>query len=174
MARAMLDDLLRVFRQRAFRAGHAGHAGGLHGVLGADLVAHQADGFRARADEDEAGFLDALGEVGVLGQEAVAGMDGLGVGDLGRRDDGRECSGSWPMGAGPMHTDSSASLTYLASVSASECTTTVLMPSSRQARWMRRAISPRLAIRIFSNILDTPAVEVRLTAVGPRKGGCAA
>src|SRR3954470_9035901 len=51
-----------------------------------------------------------------------------------------------------MHTDSSASLTYFASVSASECTTTVRMPSSRQARWMRSAISPRLAIRIFSNI----------------------
>src|SRR5690606_30438032 len=51
-----------------------------------------------------------------------------------------------------MQTDSSASLTYLASVSAWECTTTVLMPSSRQARWTRRAISPRLAIRIFSNI----------------------
>ena len=29
---------------------------------------------------------------------------------------------------------------------------TVLMPISRQARWMRRAISPRLAIRIFPNI----------------------
>src|SRR5512139_2345786 len=51
-----------------------------------------------------------------------------------------------------MHTDSSASLTYLASRSASEWTTTVLMPSSRQARWMRSAISPRLAMRIFSNI----------------------
>src|ERR1051325_113092 len=52
-----------------------------------------------------------------------------------------------------MHTDSSASLTYFASVSASECTTTVRMPSSRQARWMRSAISPRLAIRIFPNTL---------------------
>src|ERR1044071_7346870 len=51
-----------------------------------------------------------------------------------------------------MHTDSSASFTYFASVSASEWTTTVRMPSSRQARWMRSAISPRLAIRIFSNI----------------------
>src|SRR5258706_7387657 len=50
-----------------------------------------------------------------------------------------------------MHTDSSASFTYFASVSASEWTTTVRMPSSRQARWMRSAISPRLAIRIFSN-----------------------
>src|SRR5207237_702393 len=52
-----------------------------------------------------------------------------------------------------MHTDSSASLTYLASRSASECTATVLMPSVRQARWMRRAISPRLAMTIFS-IMD--------------------
>src|SRR4051794_2485597 len=51
-----------------------------------------------------------------------------------------------------MHTDSSASITYLASASASECTATVLMPSSRQARWMRSAISPRLAMRIFSNM----------------------
>src|SRR6476661_8164546 len=51
-----------------------------------------------------------------------------------------------------MHTDSSASITYFASASASEWIATVLMPISRHARWMRRAISPRLAIRIFSNI----------------------
>src|SRR6185436_17689517 len=51
-----------------------------------------------------------------------------------------------------MHTDSSASFTYFASLSASEWTTTVRMPSSRQARWMRSAISPRFAMRIFSNI----------------------
>src|SRR5688572_17866511 len=51
-----------------------------------------------------------------------------------------------------MHTDSSASLTYFASRSASECTATVLMPSSRQARWILRAISPRLAIRTFPNM----------------------
>src|SRR6185503_11498339 len=55
-----------------------------------------------------------------------------------------------------MHTDSSASATYFASRSASECTTTVLMPSSRHARWMRSAISPRLAIRTLSNSLSEP------------------
>src|SRR5512140_1425554 len=49
-----------------------------------------------------------------------------------------------------MHTDSSASRTYLASRSASEWTTTVLIPISRHARWMRSAISPRLAISILS------------------------
>src|SRR6476469_4148802 len=55
-----------------------------------------------------------------------------------------------------MQTASSASLTYLASRSASEYTITALMPSSRQARCTRRAISPRLAIRIFLNINARP------------------
>jgi hypothetical protein len=36
--------------------------------------------------------------------------------------------------------------------SAVECTATVLMPSSRQARRMRSAISPRLAMTTFSII----------------------
>src|SRR6187200_1117346 len=40
----------------------------------------------------------------------------------------------------------------MASLSAVECTATVWMPISRQARWMRSAISPRLAIRTLSNI----------------------
>ena len=57
-----------------------------------------------------------------------------------------------PEGAGPMQTASSASFTYLASRSASEYTITALIPSSRQARWIRSAISPRLAIRIFLNM----------------------
>src|SRR3990172_7913581 len=51
-----------------------------------------------------------------------------------------------------MHTLSSARRTCMASASAVECTATVATPSSLQARSMRRAISPRLAIRILSNI----------------------
>src|ERR1700678_121802 len=51
-----------------------------------------------------------------------------------------------------MHTDSSASSTCLRLASAVECAATVLMPSSRQARRMRSAISPRLAMTIFSSI----------------------
>src|SRR5260221_6667087 len=51
-----------------------------------------------------------------------------------------------------MQTLSSASRTHMAPVSASECTATVEMPISLQARCTRRAISPRLAMRIFSNI----------------------
>jgi hypothetical protein len=93
---ADLDDFLRIVGQGALRTGYTGHAGGLHGVLGADLVAHQADGFRTRADEGEAGFLDPLAEIGVFGKEAVAGMDGLGVGDLRRRDDRRDVEVALP------------------------------------------------------------------------------
>src|SRR6185436_15581639 len=51
-----------------------------------------------------------------------------------------------------MQTLSSASRTHMALESASECTATVEMPISLHARWTRSAISPRLAIRIFSNI----------------------
>src|SRR5581483_570270 len=54
-------------------------------------------------------------------------------------------------GAGPMHTASSAKRTWSARASTSECTATVLMPSSLQARTMRSAISPRLAMRILRN-----------------------
>src|SRR4051794_25026120 len=51
-----------------------------------------------------------------------------------------------------MHTLSSARRTHMAPESASECTATVEIPISLHARCTRRAISPRLAMRIFSNI----------------------
>src|SRR5207247_11042677 len=50
-----------------------------------------------------------------------------------------------------MQTSSSANLTWSDSASASEWTATVAIPSSRQAHMIRRAISPRFAIRIFLN-----------------------
>src|ERR1700693_3724515 len=53
---------------------------------------------------------------------------------------------------GPMHTVSSASSTCFVLKSVVECTATVLMPSSRHARNMRRAISPRFAMTTFSII----------------------
>src|SRR5690348_15931148 len=52
-----------------------------------------------------------------------------------------------------MHTVSSARRTFIACESAVECTATVLIPISWQARLMRSAISPRLAISTFSNIV---------------------
>ena len=84
-----LDDLLRVFRERAFRTGHTGHARFDHRLLGRDLVAHEPDRGRRRADEGEPAALDAFGEVGVLGQKAIARVNRLGVGHFGGRDDRR-------------------------------------------------------------------------------------
>ncbi len=80
------QQLAFIVAQRPVGAWHRGHAGLLHRFDGADLVAHQANGLGARADEGEAGTLDLLGEVGILGEEAVAGVDGAGVGHLGRAD----------------------------------------------------------------------------------------
>jgi len=77
-------DLLGVVGQRTVGAGHAGNARGLHGVLGAHLVAHQLDRFGTRADEHEARLLDPFGEFGVFRQETVAGMNRFGVGHFGR------------------------------------------------------------------------------------------
>src|SRR5690606_25270404 len=51
-----------------------------------------------------------------------------------------------------MHTDSSAIATCLRFRSTVECTATVLMPRAWQARRMRSAISPRLAMTIFSSM----------------------
>src|SRR3954469_2675796 len=51
-----------------------------------------------------------------------------------------------------MQTLSSASRTHMALESASECTATVEMPISLHARCTRRAISPRFAMRILSNM----------------------
>src|SRR5947207_36679 len=56
-----------------------------------------------------------------------------------------------------MQTLSSARRTCMASASAVECTATVEMPSSLHARSTRSAISPRLAIRILSNMLSLRA-----------------
>src|ERR1700758_517713 len=60
-----------------------------------------------------------------------------------------------------MQTLSSAKRTCIASSSAVECTATVAMPSSLQARSTRSAISPRLAMRILSNIRVRPGFAGR-------------
>jgi hypothetical protein len=57
----MLDDFLGIFTECAVGAGHAGHSGCFHGVFGAETLSPiRHDGFRARADENETGFLDTL------------------------------------------------------------------------------------------------------------------
>src|ERR1700730_14154320 len=60
-----------------------------------------------------------------------------------------------------MQTDSSGGIRCFRLASAVECTATVLMPSSRHARRIRSAISPRLAMTSFS-IMDSFDDEQRL------------
>ena len=69
--------------------GREGRDPGGHGrLLGGQLVAHGAHHVGGRPYPDQACRLDGLGEAGVLGQEAVAGVDGVGPGGEGGRDDG--------------------------------------------------------------------------------------
>ena len=84
-----LDDLGGIIGQGAFGSRHTGNAGFQHRLFGANFVTHQPYSFRTRPDEDEATFFHALGEVGILREEAVTRMDGLGIrhfsgGDYGR------------------------------------------------------------------------------------------
>lgn len=55
---------------------------------GGGLVAHGADYVAGGADEGDAGGLAGVGKVGVLTEEAVAGVDGVAPGGLGHGEDG--------------------------------------------------------------------------------------
>ena len=74
----------------AVRAGDDGDAETRRGALGLDLVAHDADVLGARPDEGDLVGGEDLGEAGVLGEEAVAGVDGVGAGDLAGGEDLRD------------------------------------------------------------------------------------
>ena len=78
-----------IVRQFTFGTGHTGHAGTDHGLLGRDLVTHDADGLGCWANELKTTLLHPFGKVGVFTQEAVARVNCLGVCHLGSRDDGR-------------------------------------------------------------------------------------
>src|SRR5579884_1337833 len=125
-------DLFRLGAQPLLRlvlariAGHDRHACSHHPPLGRALVAEQADDFGGWPDEGDARLRAGCGEVRVLGKEAVAGMEAV--------------------RAGPIQKAASASATCRASRSASEKTAMGEIPLSRQARRMRTAISPRLAM----------------------------
>ena len=62
--------------------GHARNPGLLGRDPAGDLVSHDLDGFGGRTDEGHAPFGDGAGEVGVLGEEPVAGVDAVGTGTL--------------------------------------------------------------------------------------------
>ncbi len=103
----------------------------------------------------------------VLGQEPVAGMDGVGPGARPRPRAGRRRAGrTRPASPRRWPTARSASWTKAASASASENTATVSMPRSRQVRMMRRAISPRLATSSRS-IMGPLTSGTRRSRAGP-------
>ena len=77
-----------VVRQLALGARDARHARFDHGLLGRDLVAHNANRFRRRTNELETAFFDPLGKVCVFTQEAVARVNGFCIGHFGSRNDG--------------------------------------------------------------------------------------
>src|SRR5437016_10031455 len=84
----LVGDLerLRLTLERQLAAGHDRHAR----LLGDDprlrLVAHQADGLRARPDERQTGGPTGVRERRILGQESIPRVNGLAVGHDGRRD----------------------------------------------------------------------------------------
>ena len=57
-----------------------------HGFAGFIFFAHQADGVWRGPDEGDVRGLADFGEIGVLGEETVAGMDRVHVGDFGGAD----------------------------------------------------------------------------------------
>jgi hypothetical protein len=145
-----LDDLLRILGQRTLGARDAGYARLEHRHLGADLVPHQPDGVGSRADEHEPGALDLFGKIRVLGQESVARMNRLAsvtsaaaiiAGTL-------SSSPTTPPGrcTPTRRRDARISLRRPPRSGPSRCGC-----RARHARWIRSAISTRLAIRILPN-----------------------
>ena len=88
-----IADLVRLFLQQgralsiAVIAGHQRHAGAAHDVFGCALAAHGADRGGRRSDKHQARFCAGFGEVRVLGEEAVAGVDAFCAGLPGRFED---------------------------------------------------------------------------------------
>ena len=98
-SRARADEALRIVvldRRRRDRKAVLGDEGAR-----ADLVAHQLDRIGVGPTKAIPAASTTPGEVGILGQEAVAWMDGVGAGGCGRGDDLRARRDRRPPACGP-------------------------------------------------------------------------
>ena len=87
-----------------------GHSGPGHQFLGPRLVPHERMALRRRPDPDDARRRAGLGQHRVLGEEAVARMESIGAGTLGRTDEsGRRQIGLGERRSGEQHRDVSLS-----------------------------------------------------------------
>ena len=136
----------------AVGAGQDGDFGLLHGLARGGFFAHEARDLGRRADELDVGGAADLGEVGVLAEQAVAGMDGVDIGDLGGGDDG----GDVEVALGGARRADADGLVGKLDVQAVPVRLAVDGDGAdahlRHAQMTRRAISPRFAIRILRNM----------------------
>ena len=110
-----------------------------------------------RADEDDARLLAGAREGGVLGEEAVAGMDGLGAGLARDLEDPLDVE----VAVGRRVAAEQVGLARARDVRRVAVELGVDRHrgdrrARRSARMMRTAISPRLAMRILENIVRAP------------------
>ncbi len=74
----------------AVGAGNDRDAEFLGGAFGGDLIAHQPDVFGTGSDEMHLVLGEDLGEAGILGEEAIAGVHRVGAGDLAGGEESRD------------------------------------------------------------------------------------
>jgi hypothetical protein len=130
---------------------HDGHASGLHQFLGPGLAAHLAHRCGFRADEDDAGRFHRIGEVGVLAEEAVAGMDRLRTGLPGDFED-RIAAQVRILRPRPADRPGLVGQAHMLRVGIGfRIHGDGADAELARGRMTRQAISPRLAIRIFEN-----------------------
>ena len=124
---------------------------------------------RRRADPGQPGVQHGLGELGVLGQEPVAGVDRVGAGLGGGGEDLADVAGSSRPGCHrPARTPRRPPGRAARPGRARRTPPRWPCPASRQARATRTAISPRLAIRTF--VMRASCSPLLLSA---RQGGSA-
>jgi hypothetical protein len=87
--------------EQAHRARHHRHAGLNHGRFGRGLVTHLIYHLGRGTDEFDAILGADARKLRVFAQKAVAGVDGVGVGNLGRRDERRDVEVALAAGGRP-------------------------------------------------------------------------